>query len=65
MNLSSYYLASWISPSGGDDSKLRPIAVKALRKGDTLVVWKLDRLGRSIKDLIEVVTGLGERGVGF
>jgi VWFA-related protein len=36
MNLSSYYLASWISPSGGDDSKLRPIAVKALRKGVVL-----------------------------
>jgi VWFA-related protein len=36
MNLSSYYLASWISPSGGDDSKLRPIAVKTLRKGVVL-----------------------------
>jgi DNA invertase Pin-like site-specific DNA recombinase len=33
--------------------------------GDTIVVWRLDRLGRSIKHLIEVVTDLGERGVGF
>src|SRR5215216_6375599 len=36
-----------------------------LRKGDTLVVWRLDRLGRSLKHLIEVVAALAERGVGF
>src|SRR3954469_25971878 len=36
-----------------------------LRPGDTLVVWRLDRLGRSLKHLIEVVAGLAERGVGF
>lgn len=36
-----------------------------LRKGDTLVVYKLDRLGRSMKDLISIVTKLGERGVEF
>jgi DNA invertase Pin-like site-specific DNA recombinase len=30
-----------------------------LRKGDTLIVWRLDRLGRSLKDLIEWVTYLG------
>jgi DNA invertase Pin-like site-specific DNA recombinase len=34
------------------------------RTGDT-VVWKRDRLGRSIQHLIEVLTSLGERGVGF
>ena len=38
---------------------------KALREGDTLVVWRLDRLGRSLKDLVCLVTELEQRGVGF
>ena len=37
----------------------------ALREGDTLVVWRLDRLGRSMKDLINTVTKLGADGVAF
>ncbi len=36
-----------------------------LRKGDMVVVWKLDRLGRSLKDLINLVSKFEERGVGF
>jgi DNA invertase Pin-like site-specific DNA recombinase len=36
-----------------------------VRAGDTLVVWRLDRLGRSLSHLIETVTQLHERGVGF
>lgn len=40
-------------------------ALKALRKGDTLTVWRLDRLGRNLADLIAIVTGLEARGVGF
>lgn len=37
----------------------------ALKPGDTLVVWKLDRLGRSLAHLIQTITGLGQRGVNF
>ena len=36
-----------------------------LKPGDTLVVWRLDRLGRSVRHLIDVVEDLGKRGVGF
>lgn len=37
----------------------------ALRSGDTLVVWRLDRLGRSLPDLVNIVVGLGKKGIGF
>jgi DNA invertase Pin-like site-specific DNA recombinase len=40
-------------------------ALEYLRKGDTLVVWKLDRLARSLKQLIETVELLEQRGIGF
>lgn len=40
-------------------------ALENLRDGDTLVVWKLDRLGRSVKDLLDFAGGLNERGIGF
>ena len=36
-----------------------------LRPGDTLVVWKLDRRDRSLRHLVDTVTGLADRGVGF
>ncbi len=39
--------------------------LERLRPGETLVVWRLDRLGRSLRHLIDTVTGLDERGVGF
>jgi len=40
-------------------------ALSHMRKGDTLVVWKLDRLGRSVKGLVELVTELEQREVHF
>ena len=40
-------------------------ALQFVRDGDILVVWKLDRLGRSLKHLIETVMALNERGIGF
>jgi DNA invertase Pin-like site-specific DNA recombinase len=40
-------------------------ALEYVRAGDTLVVWRLDRLGRSLTQLIELLTQLDERGVGF
>ena len=39
--------------------------LKALRSGDTLVVWRLDRLGRSLSDLVRIVGELEQCGVGF
>ena len=40
-------------------------ALVYLREGDILVVWKLDRLGRSLKHLIEIVNDLSEKNIGF
>ncbi len=40
-------------------------ALDYVRTGDSLVVWKLDRLGRSLKHLIETITNLNNRNIGF
>jgi DNA invertase Pin-like site-specific DNA recombinase len=40
-------------------------ALNYVRKGDTLVVWRLDRLGRSLPHLITTMTGLEEQDIGF
>jgi DNA invertase Pin-like site-specific DNA recombinase len=49
-------------------SKTRPElerCLDALRAGDTLVVWRLDRLGRSLKDLVSIITTLEQQSIGF
>jgi len=40
-------------------------ALDYVREGDTLVVWRLDRLGRSLKHLIDTITDLNNRKIGF
>jgi DNA invertase Pin-like site-specific DNA recombinase len=40
-------------------------ALSRLKKGDVLVVWRLDRLGRSLAHLTEIIAGLGASGAGF
>jgi len=40
-------------------------ALNFMREGDVLVVWRLDRLGRSLKHLIGIIAALEERGIGF
>src|SRR5260221_14254305 len=48
-----------------DDRPGLTACLKALRQGDTLVVWKLDRLGRDLRHLVNTVHDLTNRGVGF
>ena len=58
----------WFTDTVSGSTTERPGLSEALafaRPGDTLVVWRLDRLGRSLKHLIETITALHERGIGF
>ena len=52
--------------SGRDDHRSGLTScLKALRGGDTLVVWKLDRLGRNLRHLVNTIHELTSRGVGL
>ncbi|MDN5247496.1 MAG: recombinase family protein [Candidatus Cardinium sp.] len=48
-----------------DDRQDLTNCLKTLREGDTLVVWKLDRLGRNLKHLVNLVQELHDKGVGL
>jgi DNA invertase Pin-like site-specific DNA recombinase len=57
-----------VEENASGKNRQRPVLAATLAKlgeGDTLVVWKLDRLGRSVIDLEEIIGELTERGVGF
>ena len=52
--------------SGKHDDRPGLVAcMKALRKGDLLIVWKLDRLGRDLRHLVNTIQELLDKGVGF
>ena len=48
-----------------DDRSGLAICLKTLRAGDTLIVWKLDRLGRNLRHLVITVHDLSSKGIGF
>lgn len=48
-----------------DDRQGLVSCLKALRKGDTLIVWKLDRLGRNLRHLVNTVHELSSKGISF
>lgn len=41
------------------------LCLRTLRKGDTLIVWRMDRLARSLKDLVDIIEDLHQREIGF
>ncbi len=52
--------------SGRKDDRPGLVAcLKALQPGNTLVIWKLDRLGRDLKHLVNIVDDLSQRGIGL
>lgn len=54
-----------LASGGRDDRPGMAECLKALRAGDTLLVWKLDRLGRDLRHLVNIVHDLTERGIGL
>lgn len=61
----SEYLYQDLASGRRDDRPGLAACLKALREGDTLVVWKLDRLGRDLRHLVNTVHELTARGIGF
>jgi len=66
--LNAAYCDRLFEETASGTSRDRPglkAALDYMREGDTLVVWKLDRLARSLKQLVETIEGLESRGIGF
>jgi DNA invertase Pin-like site-specific DNA recombinase len=63
--VSERHLYSDTAPGKQDDRPGLAACLQALRDGDTLVVWKLDRLGRSLRHLVNLVHDLTSRGIGL
>jgi DNA invertase Pin-like site-specific DNA recombinase len=63
--VSERHLYSDMASGKQDDRPGLAACLQALREGDTLVVWKLDRLGRSLRHLVNVVHDLTSRGIGL
>ena len=63
--VSERHLYSDTASGKKDDRPGLTACLQALREGDTLVVWKLDRLGRSLRHLVNTVHDLTSRGVGL
>jgi DNA invertase Pin-like site-specific DNA recombinase len=60
-----HHLYSDAASGKRDDRPGLDACIKALRHGDTLVVWKLDRLGRDLRHLVNLVGDLTKRGIGL
>ncbi|MGX0593869.1 DNA invertase Pin-like site-specific DNA recombinase [Sphingomonas sanguinis] len=60
-----HHLYSDAASGKRDDRPGLDACIKALRYGDTLVVWKLDRLGRDLRHLVNLVGDLTKRGIGL
>ena len=63
--VSERHLYSDTASGKKDDRPGLATCLQALREGDTLVVWKLDRLGRSLRHLVNIVHDITSRGIGL
>jgi DNA invertase Pin-like site-specific DNA recombinase len=60
-----YRIFTETASGANSDRRILRQVLDQLRPGDTLVVWKLDRLGRSLRHPVDTITGLAEQGIGF
>ena len=63
--VSAHHIYEDLASGQRDDRPNLKACLKALRTGDVLMVWKLDRLGRDLRHLVDTVQDLADRGIGF